>query len=300
VIYTFLSVLPAYQNRGIDVHLFNSTQERFKEFGIDFSLLFLEPKYSGLRIYQSSSKLKLSRLYSGHFLLKIIEPWEFSMNIDMNIMLQAYFGDNMKIHFYHDKRRCLGAKTFRFLVGTSNSVFQPSKVMLRINERIHKYKTSTSENKKNLLNSILTLSSNYTKSNGLARIWTEPELSWHLNGLGSKTLLINDKNDNLRGFVNYIIVQMWFKKPLNFAWLDNCYLKDLTKPEQQAILFAVTMDALKNRCVAIIVPNLKYFKYLPFIKNGFIPFTRRFEIWRSSIEPLRQEGLIKNCYIDVR
>ena len=89
-------------------------------------------------------------------------------------------------------------------------------------------------------------------------------------------------------------------KPLKFCWLDNIDLGGLTNDEAQALLFSTTNDARKFGCVAMVAPNLKYNNDFILMRNGFIPFTRKFELWLFSLKSISDIHPMKKCYVDVR
>ena len=119
----FLSVLPDYRRSGIGRRLVESTLSGLDEQGIHLNFTYIDPRRTGLRTYKSISKLFSKKITGFSWLFKVIDPWNMSFGIDMNTILKGYFGENLQIHFYHDKRRCLGAKKFRFATRTLNNNF---------------------------------------------------------------------------------------------------------------------------------------------------------------------------------
>ena len=294
-----MSVLPDHRDTDLGKQMLTTTAKMLAEQGISQNLIYLEPGRFLADTYHSTAGLKMAKIFKSRWLIKLLQPNEMSFGMDMNTVLKGYFGENMQLHFFHDKRRCMGAKTFRFIGNTLNIFFKPRKEALEIMADIRKYGKGRTAEDRVILDGIFDRLYSFSNRYRLARIWSKPELERQLNSDYSHTIVLTGKNGEVKGFINFIKTRIRFKKIFKFAWMDIIFVDGLKEQEIQALLFASAREAIKYGCVAMIAPYMRYFNELDLYKNGFGPFTRNFQLWLTTTGGLKQTGPLKKCFIGV-
>jgi len=297
---SFMSLLPDHRDIGLGEEIIATTAEMLGEQGIYHNLVYLEPGRFLTDTYISAARIKKANIFSSRWLIKLLRPNEMSFGMDMNTVLKGFFGENMQLHFFHDKHRCMGAKTFRFIGNTLNTFFKPRPEALEIMADIGKYGKGRTGEDRRILDEIYCKLNQFSNRHELARIWSKPELERQLNSDYSHTVILTGKNGEVKGFINFIKTRIKFKKIFMFAWMDIIFVDRLKKQEIQALLYTSGKEAVKYGCAAMIAPYMRYFNELDLYMTGFGPFTRDFQLWLTTTGDQRLPGRVNKCFIDVR
>ena len=165
------------------------------------------------------------------------------------------------------------------------------------------YEGEVREYKKDDLSEVLKLFNNIKNKVPLARVWSEEELSWHLDHPPiSKTMVLD--NDGIKGAINFYMTEgvgvMMGKKTMSKTGeLDNVYLPD---DEYGSIaLINGTMDKIKNLGgVGASLFNTNYFNLKPFRKSGFLSTPRKLAFYGQALNHRSIIPPLEKCYIDLR
>jgi hypothetical protein len=297
---TLHAVHPEYRDMGLEKEMIARTHSGLQARGAFCNMFYEEHGRPCLQPYRSVSGLKLTRLMQSSWLFKILLPNRMSFGVDMNIFLRGYFGKNMQLHFYHDKRRCMGAKTFRFYGNTANRFFRPGSGAVTLKDRILELGHNPNEVDLKIKERIFELLYKFSMQFKFSRVWSRPELDRHLDSNYSHTFVLLDENDSVKGFVNYVNVRIFSTKIFSYALHDILYISGLEPVEVAALVFTAEEHAKNHEFVAAIAPDLKYFRRYELIRLGYIPFIRRFDIWLSASKSTVTVPPVNRCYIDIR
>ena len=251
---TYLSVLPEWRRNGIASTLAREIVKRNRRTGIEKILPYFDDEGWGKSVYKKCYP-GMFRIRKSSWLGKIIDHDTFSKSVGYDIPARKIVGGKLKMGFLGAEKGGIAALINKGLENlhpitpgySGDSLIDP---------------TDT--------NSILELAEPIFP---WERVWTPDEFGRELNDPDSITAGYR-LHGELCTIVHFKIRTLVTRKPVKVAWFDWIYGR---KGIKRALVDALSMAKDKG-VVLSLVPKMGYFSTLPFLKAGFIPFPKGYEL----------------------
>ncbi len=272
---TYLSVDPDARRRGIASALVKEIVKRNEAEGIELMLPYFDDEGKGKAVY-SACFPGIFPIRSAGWLGRLLDPDTFSKGVGYDVPAAGFVKGKLKTDWLGADRGGLPS-----MIGRAVKNFSP----------LPEECGGWTETEKEDIDRILEMTEPRFPCE---RIWKRDELGRELEDPESITAgyCTGGKIQSIMHFKLRTIVA---RDSVKFAWFDWLYGR---RGIQRTLANALVM-AKKRGAAFALVPKMGYFSSLPFIRTGFIPYPKHFELWGIGIGGYRPP-VLKKIRLDVR
>ena len=251
---TYLSVDPAFRRRGIAVALVKGIIERKRNSGKRMILPYFDDEGKGKKVYEKCyPEMRLIR--KGGWLGKILDPYKFSEKIGYDMPARKFAGGKIGMGFLGPGNRLFS----RFLNRTLNNILPTPE----------NYGKDAKIGPSHIEEVFPLMKPRFSWE----RVWSRSQLSIEIADPYSITSGYRAGGE-LNSVMHFKIRKLVSRDSIAFAWFDWLYGR---KGIRAMLRDALAMAGEKGAVLAL-VPKMGYFSSVPFMKAGFVPFPKRFEL----------------------
>ncbi len=303
---TYLAVDPSARRHGIARALMHETF-RLIEGDYDILLAYFEFKQLGKKVYESAllkfgdAGPTMKLILKSDWACKILDFDIFQESIGIEIPMRQFL-EKFKLSTLSScikpDRDCISKRVAKKFIETSLKFPERASAAGDIGKR---FKAQITEYQPGNIGAVLELVNRYPNEFELSRKMSRQELEWYLDHKNISTLIFNEKKNEYKGFISYLKQTIVSKRPFQVAWVDNGNITDLAPIEQLGLINSMLERAKAEGCAIAVLPRLGYFNNKPFIKAGFLPYPRKFELHGVVFNPkLNEVAPLKKVYTMVR
>ena len=272
---TYLSVDPDARRKGIASALVKEIVKRNLPERTELILPYFDDKGKGKAVY-SACFPDMFPIRSAGWLGRLLDPDTFSERVGYHVPVAGFTKGKLKMGFPGSEKGGLSS-----LIGRAVKNFSP------LPEKCDGW---AGIGKKDIDRILYMTAPRFP----CERVWKRDELMRELRDPDSVTAGYRT-GEKIESIMHFKLRTLMVRDSVKFAWFDWLYGR---RGIQKTLANALVM-AKKRGAVFALVPKMGYFSPLPFIRTGFIPYPKRFELWGIGIGGYRAP-VVKKIRLDVR
>jgi len=275
VIPTYLSVDPPFRRKGIATALVKGIVERNRNTGKKLILPYFDDEGKGKKVYERYYP-EMRLILKGSWLGKILDPDTFSEKIGYDV----------------PARKLTGGKLGMECLGPGNKLFSSflNRTLNAISPTPEQYGKEAIIGPSNVEEAFRLTKPRFSWD----RAWSRDELSIEIADPHSITSGYR-VGGVLKSVMHFKIRKLVSRGSITLAWFDWLYGR---KGIRDMLRDALAMAREKGAVLAL-VPRMGYFSTIPFMKAGFVPFPKRFELHAIGIGGYEPPS-VRKIRLDVR
>jgi len=135
------------------------------------------------------------------------------------------------------------------------------------------------------LHKCLQMLEDYKRTVTLARVFEPEELAHELDYPDAAYTLVWEQGGELRGFINWAMVEHVGFKPMPWAWLNHICFGDMDNRERSELVRAFLIRAHQLGAAGVVEWAKNYYNKKPLWKNRFIPYPRSVDMLAWTFRP---------------
>jgi len=272
---TYLSVDPGSRRKGIASALVKEIVKRNEAEGIELILPYFDDEGKGKAVY-SACFPNMFPIRSAAWLGRLLDPDTFSERVGYNVPAAGFVKGKLKMDW-------LGADKG----GLPSMIGRAVKNFSSLPEECEGW---TGIGKKDFDRILYMTAPRFP----CERVWKRDELMKELEDPDSVTAGYGSGR-KIESIMHFKLRTMVARDGVKFAWFDWLYgRRGIQKTLANALIIAK-----KRGAVFALVPKMGYFSSLPFMRMGFIPYPKHFEMWGIGMGGDRLP-VLKKIRLDVR